>query len=106
MPFSHPPPSPTRALLALARRLPPPTAPRVGGPASPPPPPPAPAGGKSLYGHVWVPLAALARHPAWGTLALPLHARPYIRRADLPELPPDRRRPFRTKLELAAEELA
>ena len=69
-------------------------------------PSPGPAGEKYVYGHVWVTLAALARHPAWGTLALPLHARPYVRAADLPKLPADRRRPFRTKLELAAEGLA
>src|SRR2546421_77525 len=83
-------------------RLPPP------GPLARPPhrPPPAPGGGQLLSGHVWVPLAPLAPPPAWGPLAPPLPARPYIRRADLPELPPDRRRPFRTKLELAAEELA
>jgi DDE superfamily endonuclease len=65
-----------------------------------------PAGAKHVYGHVWVTLAALARHPAWGTLALPLRAQLYIRRADLGDLPPGRRRPFRTKLELAAEQLA
>jgi SRSO17 transposase len=69
-------------------------------------PSPGPAGAKYLYGHVWVTLAALARHEGWGTLALPLHAQLYVRAADLPKLPPERRRPFRTKLELAAEELA
>lgn len=68
-------------------------------------PSPGPAGEKYVYGHVWVTLAALARHPDWGTLALPVQAQLYIRRADLDKLPPDRRRPFRTKLELAAEQL-
>jgi hypothetical protein len=68
-------------------------------------PSPGPAGEKYLYGHVWVTLAALARHPDWGTLALPLHAQLYIRAADLPKLPPERARPFRTKLELAAAQL-
>jgi DDE superfamily endonuclease len=48
-----------------------------------------PAGEQFLYGHVWVTLAAVAKHPEWGT-------------PDLERLPPDRRRPFRTKLELAA----
>jgi hypothetical protein len=69
-------------------------------------PSPGPAGEKHLYGHVWVTLAALARHPDWGTLALPVQAQLYIRRAHLDKLPPDRRRPFRTKLEMAAAQLA
>ena len=45
-------------------------------------PTPGPAGDKFLYGHVWVTLAALAKHPDWGTLALPLQAQLYIRQAD------------------------
>jgi len=69
-------------------------------------PSPGPAGEKYVYGHVWVTLAALARHPAWATLALPVQAQLYIRKAGLDDLPPDRRRPFRTKLEIAAEQLA
>jgi hypothetical protein len=68
-------------------------------------PSPGPAGEKFLYGHLWVTLAALAEHPDWGTIALPLRGQPYIRRADLDQLPPDRRRPFQTKLELAAGQL-
>lgn len=65
-----------------------------------------PADKKYLYGHVWVMLAALARHQDWGTIALPLQAQLYVRRADIDRLPPERPRPFRTKLELAAEQLA
>jgi DDE superfamily endonuclease len=68
-------------------------------------PSPGPAGEKYVYGHVWVTLAALARHPDWGTLALPVQAQLYIRRADLDKLPPERPRVFRTKLEMAAEQL-
>jgi SRSO17 transposase len=64
-----------------------------------------PAGEKFLYGHVWVTLAALARHPDWDTLALPVQAQLYIRQVDLDKLPADRRRPFHTKLELAAAQL-
>jgi DDE superfamily endonuclease len=68
-------------------------------------PSPGPAGAKHVYGHVWVTLAALAKHPDWGTLALPLQAQLYIRAADLEKLPPERHRSFRTKLEMAAEQL-
>jgi hypothetical protein len=69
-------------------------------------PSPGPAGEKHVYGHIWVTLAALAGHPDWGILALPVQAQLYVRQADLDDLPPDRRRPFRTKLVIAAEQLA
>jgi hypothetical protein len=68
-------------------------------------PSPGPAGEKFVYGHVWVTLAALAKHPQRGTIALPLRNELYIRQQDIAQLAPDRRRPFRTKLQLAAEEL-
>src|SRR5262249_26344661 len=61
-------------------------------------PSPGPAGEKHLYGHVWVVLAALAKHPDWGTIALPLQGQLYIRQVDISQLPPERPRPFRTKL--------
>jgi DDE superfamily endonuclease len=64
-----------------------------------------PAGGRHVYGHVWVTVAALAKHKDWGTIALPLRAQLYVRQADLQDLPPQRRRPFRTKLEMAAGQL-
>jgi len=66
---------------------------------------PGPAGGKYIYGHVWVTLTALAKHEDWGTIALPLQGQLYIRKADLPKLPPERPRDFRTKLEMAVEQL-
>jgi hypothetical protein len=68
-------------------------------------PSPGPAGERHVYGHVWVVLSALGKHPDWGTLALPLQAQLYVRAADVEELPPERARPFRTKLELAAAQL-
>src|ERR1700722_8749710 len=68
-------------------------------------PSPGPAGEKFIYGHNWVVLAALGQHPDCGTVALPWQAQLYIRQTDLAKLPPDRRRPFHTKLELAAQQL-
>jgi hypothetical protein len=68
-------------------------------------PSPGPAGEKYVYGHVWVTLAALAKHNDWGTIALPLQAQLYIRAVDLDKLPPERRRLFHTKLDLAAQQL-
>jgi hypothetical protein len=66
-------------------------------------PTPGPAGAPYVYGHVWVVLALLAPHPAWGIVALPLLARLYVRAKDLIGIPPKHRPPFRTKLELAVE---
>jgi hypothetical protein len=68
-------------------------------------PSPGPAGEKHLYGHIWVVLAVLAKHEACDAIALPLQAKLYVRAIDVPELPPERLRPFRTKLELAVEQL-
>ena len=66
-------------------------------------PTPGPAGARHVYGHNWVVLALLARHPVWGVVALPLLARLYVRRITLPRIAPDHRPTFRTKLELAVE---
>jgi DDE superfamily endonuclease len=68
-------------------------------------PSPGPAAEKHLYGHVWVTLAALTKHQDWGAIALPLQAQLYIRSVDVEHLPPERPRPFRTKLELALTQL-
>jgi hypothetical protein len=66
-------------------------------------PTPGPAGSPYVYGHVFVVLALLVAHPAWGVVALPLLARLYIRKKDLPSIALKHRPPFRTKLELAVE---
>jgi DDE superfamily endonuclease len=64
-------------------------------------PTPGPAGSPYVYGHVFVVLALLVAHPAWGIVALPLLARLYVRKKDLPKIDPKHRPEFRTKLELA-----
>ena len=66
-------------------------------------PTPGPAGSEFVYGHVWVVLGLLARHAAWGVVALPLLARMYVREKSLAGLAPADRPTFRTKLELAVE---
>jgi len=66
-------------------------------------PTPGPAGEKFVYGHLWVTLAWLARHPLWHTLALPIRALLYVRAKDVPRLAKAYPWEFRTKLELAAE---
>jgi hypothetical protein len=68
-------------------------------------PNPGPAGAKFVSGHVWVTLAVRAKHPAGGTRALPWHGRVSLREQDVAALPADHRVPFRTKWELAAEQL-
>lgn len=77
--------------------------PRVEGAGLHHNPAPGPAGARFVYGHVWVTLALLSSHRLWGTIALPLLARLYIRRQDVAKLPPRYKWAFRTKLELAAE---
>ena len=52
-------------------------------------PTPGPAGEKFVYGHIWVTLAWLVRHPAWDTLALPLRALLYVRAQDVAKLAKD-----------------
>jgi len=66
-------------------------------------PTPGPAGEKFVYGHIWVTLAWLVRHPAWDTLALPLRALLYVRVKDIGKLTKHYPWTFRTKLELAIE---
>ena len=66
-------------------------------------PTPGPAGSPYVYGHVFVVLALLVAHPAWGVVALPLLARLYVRKVDLPGLDPRHRPASRTRLQLAVE---
>lgn len=49
-------------------------------------PTPGPAGEKFVYGHIWVTLAWVVRHPLWDTLAWPLRALLYVRKKDVPRL--------------------
>lgn len=66
-------------------------------------PTPGPATHPFCYGHVWVTLAAIVRHPAWGTIGLPFWSWLYVRQQDVPKLAYRHGWTFRTKLDLAAE---
>ncbi len=66
-------------------------------------PTPGPAGADLLYGHCWVVIGLVVRHPVWGTICLPLLAKLYVRAKDLVKLLPDRAITFATKLELGAK---
>jgi hypothetical protein len=68
-------------------------------------PTPGPAGAKSFYGHDWVTLAWVARHPFWGAIGLPLLARMYVRQKDIAaqQLTLLRGVTFQTKFVMAGE---
>ncbi len=46
-------------------------------------PTPGPAGQKFLYGHVWVTIAWVVRHPRWRPIGLPLRALLYVRQKQI-----------------------
>jgi hypothetical protein len=96
---------PSRLRLAIDDTPTPRYGPQVEGAGFHHNPTPGPTGQKHLYGHVWVTLAALASHEDFGCVALPLQAQLYIRQVDVEKLPPERPRQFRTKLEMAAQQL-
>ena len=56
-----------------------------------------------LFGHCWVTLALIVEHTRWGTIALPLLSKLYIRACDVLHLPAAYEWVFKTKLELASE---
>jgi len=66
-------------------------------------PTPGPADQKFLYGHIWVTIALLLRHPLWQTIGLPLLGLLYVRAQDIAKIPRKHGWRFRTKLVLAAQ---
>ena len=58
---------------------------------------------KFIYGHVWVTLAWVVRHPLWQVIAFPFWAQLYVKAKDVEKLAEEYEWSFRTKLELAAE---
>lgn len=96
-------PLPERILLAIDDTLTKRYGPRVEGAGIHHNPTPGPADAKLAYGHVWVTLAWVVRHPRWGTIALPLLAKLYVRAKHIPPLALWHDWTFRTKLELAGD---
>lgn len=64
-------------------------------------PTPGPADQKFLYGHIWVTLSLVLRHPRWGTIGLPLLGLLYVRLKDIAKIPQKHGWQFHTKLQLA-----
>lgn len=59
---------------------------------------------KFVYGHIWVTLAWVIRHPLWQGIGLPLLAKLYVKAKDVPRLVERRGAwEFKTKLQLAQE---
>ena len=77
--------------------------PRVEGAGVHHNPTPGPADQKYVYGHVWVTLAWVVRHPLWGAIGLPVRAWLYVRQKQSPWLKTRYGVAFQTKLEMGAE---
>lgn len=96
---------PRRLLVAVDDTPTPRYGPHVEGAGVHRNPSPGPAGEKYVYGHVFVTLAVVVQHPEWGAAALPVWSSLYVRAKDVPGIPREYGWCFRTKLELAAEQL-
>lgn len=68
-------------------------------------PTPVTAGSRFLFGHSWVVLARIARHARFGSIALPLLAWLYVRKCDIGKIPSKCSVRFRTKLQIAVEQI-
>lgn len=68
-------------------------------------PTPGPADQRFLYGHIWVTFSLVLRHPLWHTIALPLLGLMYVRARDIANIPAKYQWEFRTKLQLAAQQM-
>ena len=68
-------------------------------------PTPGPADQQFLYGHIWVTISLVLRHPLWQSIGLPLLGLLYVRANDLAKIPARQNWEFRTKLQLAVQAL-
>jgi DDE superfamily endonuclease len=92
-----------RLLLALDDTPTPRYGPMVEGAGIHHNPTPGPADQRFLYGHLWVTLAWVVRHPRWGAIGLPLRALLYVRHKQIALLQAWYGVTFQTKLDLAAD---
>ena len=92
-----------RVLLAIDDSPTPRYGPKVEGAGLHHNPTSGPDDHKFLYGHVWVTLALVLRHPLWHAIGLPLRALMYVRKKDMPKIARRCHWEFRTKLEMAGE---
>jgi hypothetical protein len=99
-------PSQERLLLALDDTPTKRYGPKVQGAGIHHNPTPGPADAKYVYGHIWVTLSLVVRHPLWGTIGLPLLAALYVRRKHISALPKQLRWKFQTKLQQGADLVA
>ena len=58
---------------------------------------------KFVYGHIWVTMALVVRHPFWHAIGLPLRALMYVKQKDMPKIASRCNWEFCTKLQLAIE---
>jgi hypothetical protein len=56
-----------------------------------------------IYGHIWVTLALVVRHPLWHTIGLPLRGLLYVKAKDISKLQKRCRWTFQTKLQLGVK---
>ena len=96
-------PDQQRVLLAIDDSPTKRSGPKVQGAGIHHDPTPGPAGAEFCYGHVWVTLAVIVRHPGWGTIGLPVFSWLYVREKDVPKIPQRHRWVFQTKLQQAAD---
>ena len=96
-------PSGQRLLLALDDTPTKRYGPKVQGAGIHHNPTPGPADARYLYGHIWVTLSWVLRHPLWGTIGLPLLAALYVRQKDIAAIPKSLRWQFQTKLQQGAD---
>jgi hypothetical protein len=92
-----------RVILALDDTPTPRYGPKVQGAGLHHNPTSGPDDHKFIYGHIWVTLAWVVRHPRFNAIALPFWASLYVKQKDVNQLQKIHPWKFQTKLELAAE---
>lgn len=98
-------PAEERVLLAIDDTPTPRYGPHVQGAGLHHNPTSGPDDHKFIFGHLWVSIALVVRHPQWGAIAFPLLASLYVKKKDIAKLCKKHAWQFATKLELAVKQL-